>query len=671
MLPPFWHMLHNRYLDDTQRIHSLSNVDTHSRRSRQLHDLPGLDGMHNFPDHSGSLKLPGIRGPDRAENLPHLRDIHGDQLDRYRRPSQGASERQDQEEVRQALRSPTRVSQEGRDTQGRGDDVGRWVQTNMLSSEIGSSSSTPHYSSYSRERDDDWNSSSSRGGSLSGPIHFPDESSYNFGLDDQRKFPPSTYPQSFQRQGPEDNQQRQIVQRSRWQTMLLEAGGFSAAWSEESMRRLRYVLQWLQYATNRIDQQILTIRDFTESLQQHYFEAESTTSINDRTSSAKASGHSHSSSTSTQGLRSRPLSESQTQAISPTHMHKLTLIQHDVVQTIRTVVNVVSEHGGSAALPEPARNAMKGFILKLPKKVRDALRMGGPSSELQVGMERDSAVAAAASGRARSDRRTTARRGTRGDRGLGGSLSAAPSPMSSRANSPSASPRRMPTRGLHSSASSVSLDQDQGVSSSRHGPGHTVSAGTAIVAAQRILTLASESLDMMHGVTGVVKESLERADAWVERLKTLGVQRGDGPSNAQAGSGRPSSSSSTLASEIDSGRMTLNSDSSTMHFVHRDPETDSAPLSPLSVGLNPGRSRRESFGSSTGYNFPGGSLPSTPGLPTSYPSGMYGPNTFSYPGLDAPSPEVGLGLKRMSIRNEGDLVDVKLEEREAEMEVDG
>jgi len=50
-------------------------------------------------------------------------------------------------------------------------------------------------------------------------------------------------------------------------------------------------------------------------------------------------------------------------------------------------------------------------------------------------------------------------------------------------------------------------------------------AGSAKQAAQRILALATESLDMMRGVTGVVKDSLDRADAWVERLRIIGLQR--------------------------------------------------------------------------------------------------------------------------------------------------
>lgn len=44
----------------------------------------------------------------------------------------------------------------------------------------------------------------------------------------------------------DQNANRQVIQRSRWQTVLLEAGGIGAAVSEESMRRLKYCLQWLQ-----------------------------------------------------------------------------------------------------------------------------------------------------------------------------------------------------------------------------------------------------------------------------------------------------------------------------------------------------------------------------------------------------------------------------------------
>lgn len=46
-------------------------------------------------------------------------------------------------------------------------------------------------------------------------------------------------------QGETSEEQQQVVPRSRWQAVLLEAGGIGAAVSEESMRRLKYCLSWL------------------------------------------------------------------------------------------------------------------------------------------------------------------------------------------------------------------------------------------------------------------------------------------------------------------------------------------------------------------------------------------------------------------------------------------
>ena len=47
-----------------------------------------------------------------------------------------------------------------------------------------------------------------------------------------------------------------------------------------------------------------------------------------------------------------------------------------------------------------------------------------------------------------------------------------------------------------------------------------VSEGLVMVAAQWILTLATESLDMRN-VTGVVQDSLDRADAYVFALSNM------------------------------------------------------------------------------------------------------------------------------------------------------
>jgi len=267
-------------------------------------------------------------------------------------------------------------------------------------------------------------------------------------------------PQSQDPDAPSDqNSSRQVVPRSRWQTVLLEAGGIGAAVSEESMRRLKYCLQWLQYATTHIDSQILILRDFIDSLQSYVVDSSASDAY-----------------------------------ISPTHMRTLHDVRRDVVNTIRQVVDVVSKYAGSA-LPEPARARVRGFILHLPQRWA---RAASASATLCIpeGTPGASSVAGASAGGTGNNRRSGRHRKERNAGGPDRSLSG--TPASSRASSPLASSRASMGRP-------------------------TASAATR--AAQHILTLATESLDMMRGVTGVVKESLDRADSWVERLRIIGVQR--------------------------------------------------------------------------------------------------------------------------------------------------
>lgn len=206
---------------------------------------------------------------------------------------------------------------------------------------------------------------------------------------------------------------QEVVQRSRWHTVLLEAGGLSAALSEESLRRLRYVLSWLLAATEHLDSQIVLLRDLTEQVD-------------------------------------------------------VAKIRRDVVQTVRGAVDVVAKYAGGSTLSEGGRQRVRSFVLDLPR--RWATAMG----ESQVVVERESV--SAAGGRAR-------RRG----------------------------------HHAHNSERGVSVGMDSPLQSPRIRPQRP-----ADDAAERVLTLATESLDMMRGVMAVVKDSLDRADAWVGRL---GLQR--------------------------------------------------------------------------------------------------------------------------------------------------
>ncbi|KAK7687693.1 hypothetical protein QCA50_008909 [Cerrena zonata] len=248
------------------------------------------------------------------------------------------------------------------------------------------------------------------------------------------------------RQEPE--QQQQVVQRSRWQAMVLEVGGIGAAFSEESMRRLKYCLQWLQYATAHIDQQILVLRNFIDSLQAH------------------SSG-----------------------SPSPEHLQTLTTIRRDVVQTIREVVNVVSKYAGGA-LPEPARGTVRSFILRLPARWQ---RAG------------DSGSASSANGSSKSDGRAGRATRTGNARASAAPYTYGPGESGPSSRSRPASRATSPSHSRAPNGQVVPMQQ----------------------AAQKILTLAVESLDMLRAVTAVFKESLDKADAWVERLRSVGINRPD------------------------------------------------------------------------------------------------------------------------------------------------
>ena len=188
-------------------------------------------------------------------------------------------------------------------------------------------------------------------------------------------------------------------------------------------------------------------------------------------------------------------------------MRRLMDVRRDIVHTIRQAVDIVSKYAGGA-LPEPARTRVRGFILTLPQ--RWASKAGGTGTGVistAGNSERDSTVTAAASGSGATRRPSGQRRAAYRERGSGGIEGDLRSGASSRATSPSLSPRIPRT--------AVSKRGSGGGGGDEGGENVRVPAGTALVAAQRILALATESLDMMRNVTGVMKDSLDRAEAYV------------------------------------------------------------------------------------------------------------------------------------------------------------
>ena len=206
-------------------------------------------------------------------------------------------------------------------------------------------------------------------------------------------------------------------------------------------------------------------------------------------------------------------------------MRRLIDVKRDIVHTIRQAVDIVSKYAGGA-LPEPARTRVRGFILTLPQ--RWASRAGGTGGAAAAAAasagggvistagiinnnERDSTTVTAAASGTGATRRPGGgqRRAAYRERGTGGGVEGdLRSGASSRATSPSMSPRIPRTkRGSGGGGGGGEVGES--------GENGRVPAGTALVAAQRILALATESLDMMRNVTGVMKDSLDRAEAYV------------------------------------------------------------------------------------------------------------------------------------------------------------
>ena len=181
------------------------------------------------------------------------------------------------------------------------------------------------------------------------------------------------------------------------------------------------------------------------------------------------------------------------EAVSQHHMRTLNDVKRDVVDTIRQVVDIVSRYAGGA-LPEPARQRVRGFILHLPQRWANASRQGPePAQPYPAG--------------------TGKRRSGRYVYGAAEGSSASnpyPAPSLSRPGSPTNSRNASATRSpAHFTRNTPGITGSPTLAS------HGVSTSAATQAAQRILTLATESLDMIRGVTGVFKESLDRADAYV------------------------------------------------------------------------------------------------------------------------------------------------------------
>ncbi|KAK9324142.1 transcription factor Opi1-domain-containing protein [Lipomyces orientalis] len=134
---------------------------------------------------------------------------------------------------------------------------------------------------------------------------------------------------------------------SRWHAVITNASGLTVAMSEESLKSLRYCLQWLKYANSHLTKAVDTLRALLEEQHQRSQQTLPLTQPADSSSGA---------STSIQQQQGR------SQLLA-----RVAETKADIVATIKKVVGVVSTYAG-AALPEPARSHVRGYLLILPSR---------------------------------------------------------------------------------------------------------------------------------------------------------------------------------------------------------------------------------------------------------------------------------------------------------------
>ena len=197
--------------------------------------------------------------------------------------------------------------------------------------------------------------------------------------------------------------------------------------------------------------------------------------------------------------------------VSPEALRQYTEVKKNVIDTIRQVVDVVGKYAGGA-LPDPAKATVKNLILALPGRWSSAVREAGAGlGEGWAGNdphpEGDSTAV--------SGSRTNPRKRSHG------TLSESSASISSKASAGSSSASVAAGFGGPGVARMTSLPSAEvnGSAAGRapHGANRKQllppTAGSARTAAHRVLTLATESLHAVRGVTGVFKETLDRAEA--------------------------------------------------------------------------------------------------------------------------------------------------------------
>ncbi|KAJ2077515.1 transcriptional regulator opi1 [Coemansia sp. RSA 988] len=131
-------------------------------------------------------------------------------------------------------------------------------------------------------------------------------------------------------------------------SLVASARERAVAYREDSMRRLRYCLEWVTYATALLRRHMQELRQMLAGLQE----------------SARAAVGKYEAALTTEDAAQERTGE---QKGMKTAARQLAVVRREMVDTVRKAVGVVSQYAGSV-LPGEARRQVRGMILGLPRR---------------------------------------------------------------------------------------------------------------------------------------------------------------------------------------------------------------------------------------------------------------------------------------------------------------
>lgn len=165
--------------------------------------------------------------------------------------------------------------------------------------------------------------------------------------------------------------QQQDSQQQNWQTRLILSTSGIGAMSEESLKSLKYCLDWLRWANNHLDKCIDTLKKVLDEYELNN-KSMNSTSAKSQDSQSNGTSSSNSTATSDDSAAVTMHNPEQLQEHKQMLMGRIEHLKGEVLKTLKKVINVVDSYAGGALVGE-TRNMVKRQLLHLPQRLQIAL----------------------------------------------------------------------------------------------------------------------------------------------------------------------------------------------------------------------------------------------------------------------------------------------------------